>query len=91
MPGAPVVQRAVAAVVGGYVLAVAFSIVVAACLPLPRFDAVMTAVLLSFVVYLAVILWAFAVRSLRTMWRGVLLSTAVLGGVIWWLYIGSAS
>lgn len=80
-----VLQRVVAAVFGGYALAVALSILVADTLPQKRFDAVMAAMLLSFVFYLAVILWVFTVRALRTMWLGLLASIALVAGAIWLL------
>ena len=61
----PVTARALAAIVGGYLLTYCFTAALARLLPLNRFDATIVASLTSFVIYLAFILWAFATHSLR--------------------------
>lgn len=71
-----IVQRILAAVLGGYALATAASACVAYLLPLPRFDATMIAVLVAICLYTMAILWVFTVRSLGRMWRGLAGSTA---------------
>lgn len=73
-PGA-LVQRIVLAVAGGYGLTVAVTMVLARLLSgvVERMDAVVTAALLAFLVYLLVLLWAFAEPRLARLW-------AVLGG-----------
>lgn len=63
--------RVCAAILGGYAFTYAFTGALARLLPLARFDAVVTATLLSFVIYLAFILWTFAARSLRRVLFGV--------------------
>ena len=65
LPYWPVVSRTLAAIVGGYLFTYCFTAALARLLPLDRFDATMVASLVSFIVYLAFILWAFATHSLR--------------------------
>ena len=61
-----VAARLLAAILGGYVLTVAITWMLAVLLPQSRVDAVMTATLLSFLVYAVIILWVFAKKgSLR--------------------------
>lgn len=59
------------ALLGGYAFTYAFTAALAQLLPLDPVDAITTASLLSFVVYLAFILWAFAAASLRRVLIGV--------------------
>lgn len=75
-------SRIAAAVVGGYTVAVAASICLSFAVPMARADAVLTGLLVSFVVYAVAILWAFAVRSLSQMWWGIG-STTAISGVFW--------
>lgn len=78
--------RLLAAVFGGYALATLLSLVVAGLFPMPRADAAMTALLLSFAVYTAAILWAFAARSAGRAWAGLLLPALPAG--LWLLLRG---
>lgn len=68
-------QRIAAASLGGYALAIAFSVCLSYVLTPPRADSVMIGLLVSFVVYAAVILWAFADRSVVRVWAGLALAT----------------
>ena len=70
----PVISRLLAAVLGGYLLTYCFTAALARLLPVERPDAVLASTLLSFVLYTAFILWAFAVHSLRRLAFGVALS-----------------
>lgn len=66
-----VVLRVIGAVLGGYVFSAALVALLAAGLPLaglPRSEAVVSAAMLGFVLYLLVLLWAFSVRSLARLW-----------------------
>lgn len=63
--------RVLLAVLGGYAFTYAATAALARLLPLARFDAAVVATLLSFVIYLAFILWVFAARSLRRVLVGV--------------------
>jgi hypothetical protein len=63
-----IIQRVIAAVVGGYAVSWAVSLLLARALPMDRYPAVQWAVLASFLIYLVAILWAFRVRPLARMW-----------------------
>lgn len=60
-----VTARTLAAIAGGYLFTYCFTAALARLLPLERFDATLVASLLSFIIYLAFILWVFATHSLR--------------------------
>ncbi len=76
-----IAARTMLAVLGGYAFTYAFTAAFARLLPLDPVDAIATASLLSFVVYLAFMLWAFAAASLRRVLIGVSLALplAVIG------------
>ncbi|APX76588.1 DUF3649 domain-containing protein [Achromobacter insolitus] len=76
-----VFSRATAAILGGYVLASAAAACLAIWLPLRRPDAVVTAQMLSFVFYACGVIWVFATRNAWRAWAGVLLPSALLGGL----------
>lgn len=76
-----VASRVAAAVIGGYLLAALSSICLAQFLPLPRAEAVVLSMTLSFLVYLPAVLWCFACRTAWRAWWGLLLPSAVLGAV----------
>jgi len=60
-----VMNRILLAILGGYAFTYAFTAALARVLPMARVDALVAASLLSFVIYLSFILWAFAAASLR--------------------------
>lgn len=76
-------SRVAAAVVGGYALATTVPVALVAFCSVPRVDAVLMAMQLSFLVYAAAVMWAFAARSACHAWAGlgvpVLLAGAVAG------------
>ncbi|MBX8551670.1 DUF3649 domain-containing protein [Pseudomonas cichorii] len=74
-----VASRALAAIFAGYLLASVTSICIAQWLPIPRAEAVITGMMLSFLVYLVAVLWCFACRTAVQAWVGVLLPCAILG------------
>ena len=78
-----------AAGVGGYALAVVVSICLSLVLPLARSDTVVSGLLASFAVYLAAILWVFAVRSLRRMWLGIAVASAGCSAL--WILLSTAA
>ena len=80
-----IIQRTVAAALGGYGLAWAASVLMARGLPLSRYEAMQWAILASFLIYLCVILWAFRARPLIRMWGGILAPAAVCAGLAWWV------
>jgi hypothetical protein len=79
-----VLSRLAAAVFGGYALATMLPILLSHALPMPKAEAVMTAVLLSFVVYTCAILWAFAAGTAAKAWSGLLIPTAACTA-LWWM------
>lgn len=80
-PRRAVAARVLVAILLGYALANAVGILLAHILPMPRSDAVMTGLLVSFAVYAAAVLWVFSVRSLHTAWIGLALPTLILAVV----------
>lgn len=80
-PRAPlaVASRVAAAVIGGYLLAALASVCLAQFLPLPRAEATVLSMTLSFLVYLPAVLWCFACRTAWRAWYGLLIPCAVLG------------
>jgi len=83
-----VVSRVCAAIFGGYVAAAALSVLLARLLPLSKASAVTTAIMVTPLLYLAAMLWAFAARSPSRAWAGLgttALVASVLGaGLIAW-------
>ena len=71
-------SRALAAIVGGYALASAWIVLLPACLPLARAEAVLLASLSGFAVHAGVAVWCYAVADLWRVWRGLVLATASL-------------
>lgn len=78
-------SRVAAAVLGGYALAAATAIFLAAVLPASRAEGVVAGMQISFVIYTAAVIWAFSPISLSRAWAGLLLPAAVLAGVGWGL------
>ncbi|WP_426702763.1 DUF3649 domain-containing protein [Rhodanobacter sp. Col0626] len=84
-----VAARALAAAVGGYLIAALTTALLPRLLPMPRSEAVITATLLSFPIYAAVVLWAFAAARVARVWRWTLAVVVVLSAGNW-LAIASA-
>ena len=84
-----VLSRAAAAAVGGYAAAAALSILLSRVLPMPRAEAVLTAMLLSFAFYAAVVVWAFAARNPQTVWLALLGTAASCAAASWLLGAGA--
>ncbi|MDR5741516.1 MULTISPECIES: DUF3649 domain-containing protein [unclassified Caballeronia] len=91
MKAAPLISRIVAAMFGGYALA-ALTSVAALALPIDKTQAVLTGMLLSFIVYACAVIWVFAVRSAMRAWCGLLVGAAplLIAAASVWL-AGSAS
>ncbi|MEG0447336.1 MAG: DUF3649 domain-containing protein [Comamonas sp.] len=85
-----VASRTVAATLGGYALAATSTAALSLLLhpPLERVEAVMTATLLSWIIYAMAIGWTFFARTAWLAWAGVLLPALALGAVVygpsWW-------
>jgi hypothetical protein len=78
-----VAARAVAAIVVGYVFAALSTAVLARLLPGGAEEATIAATLLSFAVYAAVVVWAFADPKTWRVWRGLAAGCAGLAAVLW--------
>lgn len=76
-------MRTALAVLGGYLFTYAFTAALARVLPMQPVDALTIASLLSFVVYLSFILWAFAAASLRRVLIGVCVSLPLAAIGFW--------
>ncbi|MFG0411309.1 DUF3649 domain-containing protein [Pseudomonas sp. FYR_11] len=83
-----VASRSLAALLGGYLLASSASVCMALVAPLPKVDATLIGLMLSFVFYLLAFIWCFACRSAWRAWLGVLAPSLVLGvisGIAYWV------
>jgi hypothetical protein len=78
-----ILSRLAAAVVGGYTFTIVASVSLSSVLPMPRADAVLTAILLSFAVYAGAILWAFSTRTARRAWVGLAFSSTIFACLAW--------
>ncbi|SEG84803.1 hypothetical protein [Marinobacterium lutimaris] len=80
-----VTARVLLALVGGYILTSAILILLALVWPLPKAQALAASTMLSFLVYVAVVIWIFSVKRLRNVCAGLLISTLLCVGLIWLL------
>ncbi len=78
-----VASRIAAATAGGYAFATAVAVLLSRVLPMPLADAVLAMTLASFGAYATAILWAFAARSPRVAWFGLLVPAALCGALAW--------
>lgn len=76
-----VASRTLAAVAGGYALSAAASAAASVALPMERAQAVITALLLSFVIYTVAVMWAFSTRSATRAWLGIAVPTLACAAV----------
>lgn len=78
-------QQVVGAVLGGYAFTAALVALLTIALAhagLPRSEAVVSASMLGFLVYLVVLLWAFSVRGLVRLWAVLAGATALTCGLL---------
>ncbi|MCS4294598.1 hypothetical protein M2375_002831 [Comamonas sp. BIGb0152] len=82
---AAVASRLLAGSLGGYALAQLLPVALVASLApaLPRADAVLVAMQLSFAVYALALMTAFAARSARRAWAGMLLASLGSTVIAW--------
>lgn len=81
--------RIATAVVGGYALTTAVTLLLARVLPFSPLDRFLWSMMASFALYAAVIIWSFAARALLQVWLS--LSIGTLGcAVLAWLARGMA-
>jgi len=86
-----VASRVLAAVLGGYALTSAATVLLALIWPLPQAQAVMASSMLSFSLYTAIIVWIFATKRVRTLWAGLIAATALCGALAWLLLPGGGA
>ena len=82
-----VCSRIVAAALGGYLLASLTGVSLAALVPLARGEAMISGMMLSFLVYVVAVLWCFACHSAWRAWLGLLVPSlvlAALNGLLLW-------
>ncbi|MGC3982070.1 MAG: hypothetical protein QM808_12485 [Steroidobacteraceae bacterium] len=72
-----VASRVLAAFVGGYAFTSAVTVLLALLWPLPKAEAIYAADMLSFTLYVLVLIWAFSVRRVRVVWLGMFGGAAV--------------
>lgn len=78
LTGWRLLSLAATALLGGYALATASSIFLGGLLPIPLGEAVLAGNLLGFAVYVAVVIWVFALRRPARAWLYLLLCSGVL-------------
>jgi hypothetical protein len=78
-----IAARLIAAVVGGYVLTSQVTTLLALYLPLSLMEATLTATMLSFAIYAAIVLTAFAMRSVWRMTAYLALALVISRVVVW--------
>ncbi|MGJ3257142.1 MAG: hypothetical protein ACFE0K_12570 [Alcanivorax sp.] len=86
-----VASRVLAAFVGGYVLSSLLLLLMALVWPLPRAEAIAASTMISFILYALIIIWAFSVKRLRTVWLGMVASSLLCGALVWWLMPGGGA
>lgn len=77
--------RIIAAIFGGYVLAVTASIILAAVLTSSTAEAALAAMLMSFACYIVVPLWVFHQKSIGKIYIGLIAAIAFTSGLAWLL------
>lgn len=82
-PGSGVALRTLMAVLGGYALAASATAALAVWLPTAPATAVITANLLSFLIYTGAVLWAFSTRSAARACLGITVPALLLAGLAW--------
>ena len=78
-----VAARTLLAIAGGYALTALATASLALLLPLPRAQAVLTATMVSFALYCAVVIGAFTAASAGRAWLGTLACAALPAAHLW--------
>lgn len=86
-----VAGRALAAIVGGYALAAAFTAAVALAMRAsPKEEAIYLATIPSFLLWAGAVVWSFAARTALRAWLGVVLPAVACGAVFLYLKNGGS-
>jgi len=78
-----ILQRAIAAIFGGYGISALASIGLARALPLERSEAVVAATLIAFLLHACVALWAFAARNTLQLWAWLAVVALPFAAMTW--------
>lgn len=81
----PLLSRVLAAILGGYLLASAAAVFLAAALPTGRAEGVLAGMQFSFAVYTGAVIWSFSPVALSRVWVGLLLPAGLLAAFGWLL------
>ena len=76
-----VLSRIAAAIGGGYALSTVATIAIACWLPVHKYDAMLSGLMMGYVVYPCAVMYAFAARTALKAWAGLLILTAALSAV----------
>jgi hypothetical protein len=77
-----VFSRFFIAIIGGYIFTSSSIALLSFILPMDKQDAVLLCVSLSVLIYVIVFIYAFAVKSLKTVWISILLSIGLFIGLL---------
>lgn len=80
-----IISRIIAALFGGYALAHTLPALLVAVWPMARAEAVLTAIQLSFLVYVMAVIWVFAASTACRAWIGLGITILLTGLPAWWL------
>ncbi len=81
-----IVSRVLAAIIGSYALAFAFTAMFALLLPVSRPNAAVASGIFGFIPYLLAILWVFSARSAGRAWAGLFTVTLTCAAIAASLY-----
>ncbi|MFT3760855.1 iron transporter [Thauera sp.] len=90
-PSLNITLRSIMAVFGSYGVAALAAAAFAVGLPLPRTDAVMAAIMLSFLIYTLAVIWVFAAATLLRAAAGLVIAAAVFAAWQWLAAPGGAA
>jgi hypothetical protein len=69
-----VMSRIIAAALGGYVLVNLMNLALSIILPVPQYQGLLFAMMISFIFYTLAIVWVFAVRTATKAWLGLIVA-----------------
>ncbi|MBL4765947.1 MAG: hypothetical protein JKX67_11855 [Colwellia sp.] len=72
-----VLSRALAAIIGGYVLTNLSAILLSYLLPSQSSSNVMTGMVVSYAIYAGIVIWVYSVKSLQHVWRCLLITITI--------------
>ncbi len=82
----PLVARIIAAIFGGYLLTLTSSMLLSQILDMigmERANASLAAMLFSFTIYTAIVIWFFALASVKKVWISLLYGLVITASLVW--------